>query len=45
MCSTDNEKWEKRNNGRNKMKKSGKYQNIWREEELGVLEGETIEQS
>ena len=32
MCSAYNEKLEKRNNGRNRISKSGKNLNVWREE-------------
>ena len=37
MCHAYNEKWEKRNNRRNRITISGKNQNIWRKKKLQVL--------
>ena len=42
----DDEKWEKRNNRRNRTSKSEKYQNAWIEKKkyLEILEADTIKQ-
>ena len=37
MCFAHNEKWEKRNHGRNRVAKTGKNQNAWRKRKLQVL--------
>ena len=37
MSHADNEKWEKRNHGKNRIAKSGKHQNTCRERKLKIL--------
>ena len=37
MCHADNEKWKKRNSGKNRAAKSGKHQNAWKEVKLHIL--------